>query len=262
MRKLKLWNYLETESIDFNASGNLATEPKGLGSGFGLKKGTNSVYGFEYNFEPIVLKLNFGTSGNAYTKYKDFMTFIVENGEKHFVLEYNYNGTNRYCDVWVETITKGEKDNYSILREQIVFNRASAWYEKILYTSYSSYWTIENTHFLDLPLNLEIKGTINSDFVIELKDESATVLIKKTQFNLPNEMKGIANSTLTYDTQKKRTFYTKGNTLGVENAYGWLSKGVTYNTFLTIPQGKYRLSFTQWSGTPTYKVKIKKWVGD
>lgn len=260
MRKLKLWNYNETVSIDLNSKDNLVTEITGFGSNYNAKRVNQVIYDVEEKYEPITLVVNFGVGNyNPYSAYYTFMLFVRNNRSNRFVIEYDYSdyqsdSGSRYCDVWLVNAPKTQKDQFGLITEKFVFERVSPWYKKRQASIAGSGSTVDivNQHIKPIPLT----------FIYP--NQSVAKTVELTLFDLPPTytVQTIITVAPVYalqiDSEQKKVLCQKSTSTPLENGYDVLSKHD--QSFMYVPLGGYSLRNTDsWPGA---YVKYKEWLVD
>lgn len=244
MRKFVLWNYNKTQSFDFNTEHAIISDVTGLGIDYAITKQNGVVTGFEKSFTDITFLVHFGVNDNPYAVFSEFAGFIGSNGRNKLILEYQANNKTLYCDVWIKTLPKTQKNETGVIAETISFERLTYWYTVVSGTLITSA-TIVNEVFDLMPINLEIIGATSS-FVISLSDGSQICTTRDL----------IANEKISIDSQSKKVIL---DTAGVQsNGYNLINKA--YNTFLMAAKGTYTLTFTGSAGQ--FKYSYNKWVID
>lgn len=255
MRKLKLWNNNRTQSIDLSTKNYLLSDVSGLGTNYSINEINSTVGAIIPSFEDISLLLYFGIEGNAYSIYKDFMDFIVANGFKNFVLEYQPGASKRYCDVFVRNVPKTQKTNYNVLSETVVLKRISPWYEFVEIVApgegLSFETAIVNNYYLPLNVNLYVElGFEGMAFpFIVTKNTGEEVL--RIEVTLKT------SHSLTINSETKEAYYT--NTITQEKINAYDSIDHTHESFIILERGNYNLQDP--NGTPL-TLTYKKWVAD
>ena len=131
MRKLKLYNHDKSQVIDLNSRYNLATNWQGLGLDYNLIFAETNDGSYLENTKisnkDIKCTIIFGLIFNAYKSYNSFRSVIIVNNN-NLILEYN-DGYKTICrDVSVKTLSKSEKDNFNLLRSELVLTPINGWY--------------------------------------------------------------------------------------------------------------------------------------
>ena len=187
---------------------------------------------------------------NAYSCYKEFVDFIIGNCKNTLILEYNYNGNPRYCDLYLQSAPKTQKTNFNIISETFVFKRLTPWYESIVVNAPGNgtayHISINNSHFVPLELNFESTKQTGS---ITLILEKAGLEVGRIAVTLKSGYNLRINSEL-----KEAIFFNASSTI---SAYDNINH--TYNSFLLVPSGGYLLKESTGSNL---KVSYKKWVAD
>lgn len=255
MRKLKLWNKNKTQSIDLNTKNYLLSDVSGLGTSYSVNEINNAVGAILPAFEDISLQLYFGIEGNSYSRYKDFMDFIVANGFDNFVLEYQAATTARYCDVFIRSVPKTQKNNFNVLTENISLKRITPWYEQVEITTPGDgsifELSINNNYYLPVIINLQILLSfegMNFPFIIK---NDQNVEISRVEVTLKT------SHFLILDSEKKDAYFTNIITQEKVNAYDNINH--TYDSFFILKRGNY--IFQDPNGVPMI-ITYKKWVAD
>lgn len=249
MRKLKLWNSDKTLSKNLNSNNYLVSDISGLGSNFNFKKIQNTIYDFEYEFDPISLTINFGINGNAYTDYKSFIDFIAANGKNKLILEYDYNGTPRFCDVFLQAAPKSQKNNFNIISEKFTFIRTTLWYQ-IIESIVNNFQVINDTNE-KYPVYFTMRENTNESSVF-VKTEQGTI-VSEVQL-LP-----FGDDEIIIDSENKMVKRISYSLMKELNGYDLIKK--TKDTFIYVPPGTHILSITNMTHMG-FEWKIKRWIND
>lgn len=254
MRKLKLYNFDKTSSLDLNDKKYLVDEITGFGTGYKLVGEDKLIHDIELEFEPITLRINFGINKNAYNCYNEFMNFIISNGKNKLILEYDYSSDfdamPRYCDIYLQSAPKTQKTIYNIISETFRFKRLTPWYktEAIIAPGNGTPFQLEidNEHFMPIALILE---TTNDSGTI-------TFLLEKDEIEIGRIVIELKNGySLKIDSETKKAIFF--NAVSEISAYDNIDH--TYNSFFLVNNGKYL--FKESSGA-NIKIRYKKWVAD
>lgn len=250
MRKLKIWNHDKTSFLDLNSNKYLVDEISGFGTGYKLIGEGTAIHDIEVEFENITLRINFGVNQNAYISYKEFMDLIVTNEKNKLILEYDYNGAQRFCDLYLQNAPKTQKTNYNIITENFIFKRITPWYELVEVnapgTGSPYQLAINNTHFV--PISLIFESTKQTG--------SITLILEKAGLEVGRIAVALKSGyNLRIDSETKEALFFNGNT--TISAYDNINH--TYNSFLEVPSGNYLLNESTGSNL---KISYKKWVAD
>lgn len=228
MRKFILWNKTETTSFEFTDS-ILVVESKGLGITFKPIENDGKISKLKASHPTIELKIVFGAGANAYEDHKSLVDFIALNGNKQFVLEYQFDGNTRFVDVWIVNLPKEDKDTYQTINAKLSLRRISHWYvkENITVNTNPETGQISNEIFEDTNAILTISGATTSGLAISTSMDG--VVYNKIQ--LVDTL--TATQTLTINGEEKSVTLDDD---GVEsNGYNMVYK--LYNTFLVNKTG-------------------------
>lgn len=251
MRKFKLYNHDRTSFIDLNSKKHLVDEVTGLGFKLRLDKVNNSVHDFDMEFEDITLRINFGIDGNAYFEYNKVINFIALNGKRKLILEYKYRSKGvdevRYCDLYLKSAPKKQKNTQNIIQETFVFERVSVWYKYIKYSNFVNI-NLNNQYFLDQPVNIKITE-IMSPFKLILKKPNNEI-VQEIEINETGTF------ILYIDSENKKILKETGS--GIVSAYDIVNKNK--NSFMQIPPGQYILNRS--GDALTFEINIKEWQYD
>lgn len=280
MRKFRLLS--EDESKSFSLFGNsiVVTDVSGLGINLDIiqNEGANKNYISDVNpnFENISLTIYFGVNGNAYNDYYSLLSFISCNGKKKLILEYSILNDVKYCDVWLKSAPKTQKDTTNTINSTFVFVRSSYWYTKELIgfnlkaeyigsdfpldipisftgTSITNDVSISNTFFENYPVDILILGPTTKNTTIELIDEKNSTINKivvksKLSTNDWFRINGFTNKISYYNSTDNKVY----------DGYNMINH--VYDSFITVPNGKYRVHADISSGDQfVVIVHYKKW---
>lgn len=261
MRQFKLYTYDETKFFSLYGGSILVTDVSGLGTTLSLTKGEGAeryyISDVKPEFEDIKFTIYFGVNGNTYDDYHNLMAFIASNGKNKLVLEYSIDDKKRYCDIWLKSAPKTQKDDTSTMHVDFLFSRLSYWYTKIqiafsLQTEFREVTfpldipipfvgtmamqdiKLNNTFYEEYMTDIVVSGPLNHDLTLTLENangqEIQRVVIQKTlqeedMFKISGE-------------EKKVTYYD-GKQILTSNAYNNIDHN--YDTFITIPTGMHVL---------------------
>ncbi len=246
MRKLKLYNFDRSSSLDLNSNKYLVTDMTGFGTNFKLLGEGASIHDIDLEFEQITLTINFGIRNNAYNCYKEFMDFIILNGKKKLILSYDYNDAPRFCDLHLQTAPKTQKTNFNIISETFSFKRLTPWYENIILTSGINNHTINNIHFVPI------------DLIIESNQQTGgmTLYLEKNGIYVSHMVVTFKNGyNLKINSETKEALFISGST--IISAYDNINHA--YDSFFEVSNGIHK--FIDVSGSVS-KLSYKKWVAD
>lgn len=246
MRKLKLYNYDMTSSLDLNSNKYLVDDMTGFGTGYKLIGEGSAIHDIEVEFENITLRINFGINDNAYNCYKEFMDLVILNGKNKLILGYDYNGSPRYCDIYLQNAPKTQKTNFNIITETFVFKRMTPWYEIIIITTGINNHNINNTHLI--PINLVVESNQQTGGMTLYLEKNETYISQITVVFK-------SGYTLKIDSEIKEAAFVSGSTK--ISAYDNINH--MYDSFFWVPTGIHK--FIDVSGAVS-KLSYKKWVAD
>ena len=256
MRKFIIWNELKTSSYDFTSYHSDVIDVKGLGVGFEVKKTNGKVSSFITKFDDIILDIIFGLEGNnPYTDYSSLALFLSQNGNKRFVIEYQFNSKILYADVWLVSLSKSQRDTFQTLNETLTFSRVSHWYsiQSGTVPVSPSAAVIQNYVFDEMPININFHSTSASAGIVEISLKLGMTVVKKISLTIePNEYIDIDSE---YKTIKI--------TLSGFESNGYNRTNKQYDSFMMCPKGEYNILV---SGATislyTVEYSLKKWVYD
>lgn len=272
MRQFKLYNYDETSSFALYGGSIVVEDISGLGTNLSIVKneGADRYYVSDMyaDFEDIKLKLYFGANGNAYDDYMSLMNFIANNGKHKFVLEYSVEGNTKYCDVWLKSAPKTQKDTTGTIPSEFLFSRLSHWYTKVTIT-FSLVTTvrevdfpleipipfvgaistndveINNTFFEDYFLDITVVGPLNHDLEIYLKN-SRSQIIQRVVIQKVLEQHGDDIDLFYINSETKKVSYYNAYNVLLENGYNDIDHN--YDSFITVPNGLHSIGVGLLSG--------------
>lgn len=245
MRQFKLRNKAGYSSFDFKENKIIITEVSGLGNNFDITVKEGAVVNFQKDLDPITLTANYGVGGNAYKSYNDFARFIEEHLGEVLVLEYTANNRTVLADVMVKSIPKSQKTGYGVITEQIVIIRLTYWYLSEVEVLTSAGLSIPNALSIPLAVNINVSGGSQYGFNLKLEKDIEVISEIKTTESLPGYY---------IDSENKRV-------TGIDGKSYYNAFDKRFDTFLMIPQGTYRLTYTGVING-TLSINYKKWVVD
>lgn len=283
MRRFILHTFNKTRSFDLNGDSALATEPTGLGNAFALsykesEKGKHLV-NVTPDFEPITLNIYFNADGSdGYVNYKSLLSFLMACGKSAFLFEYNDGVTDKYCDVVIKVLPKGEVNEDGVFAETFTFERQTYWYEEVAESfalkntdeSTTAFplgfpfgfvgrvlqqkYKITNNFFVDAPISVKITGDLASNIRLYIATVD-NVVVAEMQLSTGNTDGTII---IIEPSTKKITVTTNGVTT---NGYGLTDK--TKQSFLYLPQGEYYIgSNVVDTDTGKIEISIKRYLFD
>ena len=283
MRQFKLLSYDETKSFSLFDKSTIVTDVDGLGTNFELTKseGADRYYISDMyaDFDNITFLIYFGVNGNTYKDYNDLLSFIALNGKNKLILEYNVDGDIKYCDIWLKTAPKTQKDTTGTMNSKFVFERLSPWYTKVTVnfslqleyrevtfpldvpipfsgTMAVSDFVINNTFFEDYTLDIIITGPLTHDLTLTLEDQNGTL---KSKVVVKKRLKEGDWFRINGD-ENKITYYDSEQLL-TSNGYNDVDH--VYDSFIVVPSGKHTLNVDLQGGdTCQITVAYKQFVLD
>lgn len=259
MRKLTLLIQDKDGTIDYD--GYELTDPYIVSeiAGLGINYSTQKNRDFEYAFEPITLTINIRSKDgqSAYQNYSRLVDFMSNRSSSKLILQYEFDGKTRYCDVMLKSVTKSQLTTYNVLTEIVTLDRLSPYYEIVSVESpgKNEVFNLAITNAMDYPIPLKITfynaGDI-SDRLIRLIDASTGAEVSKIECELK------AGHRLTLDGESKQATYLNLSSQVRTNAYDAINH--TYDSFMIVPPLSV-VTLNDQLGTPLF-IYHKKWVVD
>lgn len=261
MRQFRLLTHDESKAFSLFGGSIIVTDVGGLGTNLELTKieGADRYYISEMyaDFEDITFTIYFGVQGNTYKDYNNLMSFIALNGKNKLILEYKTDEDSeaKYCDIWLRTAPKTQKDTTSTMNARFVFARLSPWYTKIIinFSMFLEYrevsfpldipipftgaitndsYILENTYFEDYFLDIIITGPLNHDLTLTLSDVNSNIVHRVVVKKVLKE-----RDWFRINGEDNKITYYDGDQLLTSNGYNDVDHN--YDSFIVVPSGKY-----------------------
>lgn len=259
MRKLTLLIQAKDGSIDYDGyeltDPYIVSEIAGLGTNYNTQKNRD----FEYAFDPITLTINIRSKDgqSAYQNYSILVDLMSNRSSDKLILQYEFDGKTRYCDVMLKSVTKSQLTTYNVLTEIVTLDRLSPYYEIVSVESpgKNEVFNLVITNAMDYPIPLRITffnaGDISAR-LITLKDYYTGAELSRIVCTLKGGHR------LTLDGESKQAIYYEISTQIKTNAYDAINH--TYDSFMIVPPLSSVILNDQ-LGTP-FSIDYKKWVVD